>query len=57
LENESTRLLFQNRHLEKINENSIEMVDQTWIKIRINIINTVTEAVEYEPQEGEYEEK
>jgi len=33
------------------------MVDQTWIKIRINIINTVTEAVEYEPQEGEYEEK
>jgi hypothetical protein len=49
LENESTRLLFSNKHSEKINGNGIkerDEVDQAWIKIRINVIDSITEIVD-----------
>lgn len=48
LETESTRLLYQNRLTEKINDNNIEEgndVDQAWKKVRTNIIDSIIEAV------------
>jgi len=48
LETESTRLLFQSRLAEKIHRNGIEEkdnVEQTWKKIRNNIIDSAMEVV------------